>query len=201
MTKFILKGKYKSEDELPQREHEEGSVAFKEPESMLKLSIIANGIAVLLFIPLFAIMLTRYTPKYMFYDCGAYSGAAVIMSLLSMFVHEYIHGIFMPGEVYMYDNLKMGLLFVTTKENMSKWQFIIMSFMPTLILGVIPFAMSFVINGKIAVFLRYFGIINFVSGSGDFINIFNSLTQMPKGSYTYLYGTKSFWFMPKGENK
>ncbi|MCI8497238.1 MAG: DUF3267 domain-containing protein, partial [Clostridiales bacterium] len=34
-------------------------------------------------------------------------------------------------------------------------------------------------------------------GAGDYYNVFNALTQMPKGARTYLYQFNSFWYMPE----
>ena len=36
-----------------------------------------------------------------------------------------------------------------------------------------------------------------VSGAGDYLNVFNALTQMPKGSRTYLYEFHSWWYLPE----
>ena len=33
-------------------------------------------------------------------------------------------------------------------------------------------------------------------GAGDYLNVFNALTQMPKGARTYLHGFNSWWYMP-----
>ena len=39
------------------------------------------------------------------------------------------------------------------------------------------------------------------AGTGDYYNVWNALTQMPKGSRTYLHGTNSFWYMPQDNKK
>ena len=33
-------------------------------------------------------------------------------------------------------------------------------------------------------------------GFGDYMNVFNALTQMPRGARTYLYGFHSYWYQP-----
>ena len=44
--KFHYAGKYNGDEaSLPQREHEEGAVQFREPKDMKTLSLVANGIA------------------------------------------------------------------------------------------------------------------------------------------------------------
>ena len=34
-------------------------------------------------------------------------------------------------------------------------------------------------------------------GSGDYYNIINALTQMPRGARTYLHGFHSYWYLPE----
>ena len=98
-------------------------------------------------------------------------------------------------DVYMYRNLKQGTMFVVGPENMSKFRFCFMSLFPCLILGVIPYIV-FLINPNL-VTLGTMGAISMASCAGDFYNVFNAITQMPKGAKTYLCGMNSYWFMPK----
>ena len=41
------------------------------------------------------------------------------------------------------------------------------------------------------------GAFSIAAGAGDYYNVFNAATQMPKGSRTYMHGTNSFWYVPK----
>ena len=48
--------------------------------------------------------------------------------------------------------------------------------------------------------LLYFlvlGALTIGMGFGDYYNVHNALTQMPKGARTYLYGFHSFWYLPE----
>ena len=36
-----------------------------------------------------------------------------------------------------------------------------------------------------------------LGGAADYLNVINALTQMPKGSLTYLYGMHSYWYIPE----
>ena len=45
------------------------------------------------------------------------------------------------------------------------------------------------------------GFIGIPSGIGDYMNVFNALTQMPKGAKTYLNGFNSYWYLPEEKNK
>ncbi|MBQ4282485.1 MAG: hypothetical protein IJB96_00980 [Lachnospira sp.] len=41
-----------------------------------------------------------------------------------------------------------------------------------------------------------FGGLSISMGVGDFYNVFNALTQMPKGARTYLHKFNSYWYIP-----
>ena len=44
-----------------------------------------------------------------------------------------------------------------------------------------------------------FGAMSIIAASGDFINVFNALMQMPAGSLTFLSGMHSYWYLPSSE--
>jgi hypothetical protein len=35
------------------------------------------------------------------------------------------------------------------------------------------------------------------AGAGDYFNVYNALTQMPRGARTYMCGMHSFWYIPE----
>lgn len=39
------------------------------------------------------------------------------------------------------------------------------------------------------------GLFSLSMGAGYYMNIYNALTQMPKGAYTYLSGFHSYWYL------
>ncbi|MBR4395108.1 MAG: DUF3267 domain-containing protein, partial [Eubacteriaceae bacterium] len=80
-------------------------------------------------------------------------------------------------------------------ETMSKRRFIFMSLLPNIVFGFIPYVLWLIFPDW--VFLAIFGALNISSGAGDYINVFNGLTQMPRGSRTYIYGMHSYWYMPE----
>ena len=87
------------------------------------------------------------------------------------------------------------MLFVSGPEDMSKFRFIFMSLLPNIVLGFIPY-LIYVFNPSWTV-LGAFATINVASGSGDYLNVFNAITQMPKGSRTYLHHFNSYWYFPE----
>jgi hypothetical protein len=187
--KFHNAGKFNGDVEsLPKREHEDGAVMFKEPTDMTMFSIYMNIFAmVLMFVLTF---LTSYIVGEFTFDT-----IGCLLALLCMVPHEYLHAICFKEDVYMYRNLKQGTMFVVGPENMSKFRFCFMSMFPCLILGIIPYVI-FLINPSL-VTLGTMGAISMASCAGDFYNVFNAITQMPKGAKTYLCGMNSYWYMPK----
>lgn len=45
--------------------------------------------------------------------------------------------------------------------------------------------------------LGMFGALCISMGAGDYINVFNAATQMPKGSLCYMHGFGTWWYMPQ----
>nr|WP_295677970.1 DUF3267 domain-containing protein [uncultured Lachnoclostridium sp.] len=111
------------------------------------------------------------------------------------FPHELLHALCFKEDVYLYTNLKHGMLFVVGPETMSKGRFIFMSLLPNLVFGFIPYIIALIIPSQST--LGVFGALSIAMGAGDYINIFNTITQVPKGARTYLYQFNSFWYMPE----
>lgn len=88
-----------------------------------------------------------------------------------------------------------GGTFVYGTENMSKFRFIFMSMLPNIIFGFIPFII-FLVFPKLNV-LGTLGFIAIPMGIGDYYNMFNALTQMPRGSRCFLKKQHSYWYIPE----
>lgn len=189
MKAFIYKGKFNGdESSLPTREHPEGAVPFKEAENMKKLSLVMNIAAIILTVFFLAIAKLRA-------DRFSIDLLGAVLSLVFMVPHEFLHAICFRGTVYMYQNLAQGMLFVLSTEEISKARFVFMSLLPNIVFGVIPFV-AFMINPNLTV-LGTLGAISIPMGAGDYYNVFNAVTQMPKGALTYLSGMHSYWYLPE----
>ena len=187
--KFHYAGKYSGNpDDLPCLEHVSGAIPFKEAEDSKTLGRIASIIAIILFILAYAVVYMRSGSIY-------FGFPALILFIISMVPHEFIHALCFKEDVYMYQNLKHGMLFVVGPERMSKGRFILMSLMPSIVLAFIPFAL-FMINPELQQ-LGVFGAFGISAGAGDFYNVYHAVTQMPKGSWTYLHKFNSYWYMPE----
>ncbi|MBQ2510446.1 MAG: DUF3267 domain-containing protein [Erysipelotrichaceae bacterium] len=195
MTKFHFAGRYNDDPEsLITHPHEPGYVPFREAQDMNKLALVMNLVAILVAVVTLGIYFLRgRQPMHI---------VGMILSIVTLVPHEFLHAICFKEDVYMYENLRKGMLFVVGPGTFTKGEFVFMSLLPNLVFGFIPF-LIFLIDPS-HVILGTLGAISIPAGGGDYYNIFNALTQMPKGSRTYMNGMHSYWYMPQdqiNENK
>ncbi len=187
--KLTYKKKFDGDpNSLPHGEHKPNAVKFKEFDDPKKLAIFANGLSIVIMI-VFAI------PVFLRWGFFESTIIGAVLPVLTLFPHEILHGICFKDEVYLYTNWAQGMLFVVGPEEMSRKRFIFMSLLPNIVFGLIPYLLSF-LTIKLA-FLGVSGALCIAMGAGDYYNVFNALTQMPKGARTYLHKFNSYWFMPE----
>ena len=187
-------GKYDGdESKLPCKEHHPNAIPFKEPEDMNKLSLIANVGCVLIMVALaipFLLLGIKFIP-----DNAIWMIVGAACSGLSIIPHEILHALCYKEEVYMYNDLAHGLMFVVGTEDMSKKRFIFMCLCPNIFLGLIPYVIFLLFPKLVGIGL--FGIICISMGFGDYLNVYNAIKQMPPNSKTYLCGMHSYWYLPE----
>lgn len=196
--KLHYMGKYdQSPDSLPHGEHIEGNVPFREAKDSKTLSIIANGIAFALTIILLATGILRTVMSGITLNNAVWTQLFIgaVISVVILFPHELLHALCFKGDVYLYTNWSQGMLFVIGPETMSKGRFVFMSLLPNIVFGFIPYIIGMIFPNL--VLLTFMGALCTGSGAGDYYNVFNALTQMPRGARTYLYKFNSYWYMPK----
>ena len=186
--KLHYMGKYNLDPaSLPHGAHPPGAVKFREPENSRSLAVIANLGAAVLFRVTFSALYLRG-------GLAAFSIVGVLLSLAALLPHELLHAVCFREDVYLYTNLRQGMLFVVGPEPMRKGRFLFMSMLPNLVFGFVPFAL-FLIEPSWSV-LGTLGALSIPMGFGDYINVFNAATQMPRGARTYLYEFHSYWYLP-----
>lgn len=191
--KLIYKGEFDGNPEsLPHNEHMPNATMFKEFTDMKKFAIVINvasGIILIIMIVIFSLVSGGDSLNFI----------GVFIAVISMVPHEILHAVCFKKEVYFYTNLRQGMMFVYGKEHMSKAHFVIMSMMPNLVFGFIPFIL-FLINNDWTL-LGSMGAFAIGMGAGDYYNVFNAITQMPKGAKAYMYGMNTYWYMPQSSGK
>lgn len=204
-------GKYSGqEQDLPAGALYSVDIPFKEPQSMKKLSLLLNTLAILLLVLLCALWLFHFhTGQSWINTLSVFSTELIIASigqLLILIPHEYLHGICFKEDCWIFTSWKNSLLFVTGPESMSKNRFIFMCLLPNLILGLLPFliGMLWPLGTRIQFIpslLALFGMLNLASGAGDYMNIFNALTQVPKDGKIYMYYLHTYWYHPQDRRR
>lgn len=194
--KLHYKGKYDlNPDSLPHNEHMPNAVPFKEAKDSKTMALIANGLSLLITLLLAIPAVARGKGEYSFVQCMI----GCISSILVLFPHEILHAVCFKQDVYLYTNWKQGMLFVVGPETMSKGRFIFMSLLPNIVFGFIPYIIGMIFPNL--TFFLVLGTLSIGAGAGDYYNVFNAATQMPKGARTYLYKFNSFWYMPEKSKK
>lgn len=188
--KLHYKGKYdENVDSLPSGELEKhkNAVKFKEIDEIKKLMIIMNIIAGILTFILAGIFIVRSG------DYNKVSLVGMILACITLYPHEFLHAICFKEDVYMY--ITGGGAFVCGTETMSRLRFIFMSMLPNIIFGFIPFII-FLIFPQLNI-LGTLGFMAIPMGVGDYYNVFNALTQMPKGARCFMEKQNSYWYLPE----
>lgn len=189
--KLIYRGKFNGDPEsLPHGEHRPGAVRFREAENPEELIRTLSVTGIVLPVGLLLLYFLRF-------GGFRFSLAGIALAFLTLLPHEFLHAVCFRNEVYLYTNLKQGMLFVTGPENMSRARFVFMSLLPNVVFGAIPYAMAMV-RPELA-WAGYLGALAIGFGVGDYYNVKNALTQMPKGARTYLYGFHSYWYLPAAD--
>ena len=185
--KFKIAGNYNGDPETLAQRHVEGAVQFKEFEDLKQFAIIMNVFALVVLL-LMEVLGWLRSGEILTDFWGA------ILAMVCMVPHEFLHAVCFRGEVKMYNNLKQGMLFVLGTEDMSKAQYVFMSMLPNLVFGFIPF-LIFMIFPHMTM-LGTMGALGICAGAGDYVNVYNCLTQVPKGAVVFSSGIHTFWYQP-----
>lgn len=186
--KFHYVGKFDGKPEhLANQRFVEGSVKFKEP-SYKMFALLGNVVSI-------GILLTTITLSFWRGGPNVFHMGGFLLSFASLIPHEFLHALCFQDSVYMYTEFSKGMLFVVGSEDMTKGRFVCMSMLPNLVFGFIPFVI-FLINPSLTL-LGTLGAFAIAFGAGDYINVFNALTQVPKNGLIYLYQQNSYWYIPE----
>lgn len=202
--KIIFKGRYKNKEQLPVGNLPENAVKFREPDNFIKLNLVAS----MFIIPVIVIIaVASYIKTQLGGTVGSFLGGnGFILALLTIIPHELLHAIAFPkeSEVEVWYNPKALMAFVVSTYPTSKGRFIFLSLLPNIIFGLIPLILWVIIpieNENISQTLFSYANLNLLMGVGDYLNVFNAITQMPKGGITQLSGMNSYWYMPNENSK
>ncbi|PAV27648.1 hypothetical protein CIL05_20805 [Virgibacillus profundi] len=199
--KLEWKGIYKSKDQLPVGDLPLHAVKFKEPDSMLKLNVVAAlfvlPVIILIVLAIFLkSFLTGSMVEIRFFNLWGF-----ILAFLMILPHEYLHAIVFPkGEkVELWVSPLALAAFVVSTAPISKGRFIFLSLLPNIVFGFLPLLIWIYLPQSLAItdIIFSFASLSLLFGIGDYLNVFNATFQMPRGSIQQLSGMNSYWYMPK----
>ena len=200
--KLTYKGKYTGEDQLPKGILPPSAVKFREPGTPAKTQLVASlfVLPALLLIGLF-VLTSALLHGSLYLDTRASNSLiGVALALLTIYPHELLHALCFGknAEVEVYIVPKWLMAFVYCTQPVSKARFIFISLFPNLIFGWLPLTIWAVLHPVIIYSdtLFMFSCMSILFGCGDYMNVYNALRQMPKGSMQQLSGYNSYWFMP-----
>ncbi len=202
MTKFlklIWKGKFNGVEDLPIGELPKNAVRFEEPESAEELAKETRRFLIPVVIFLLIVIFLRIKINGFFGVSDVINIFGIILIPFSILPHEYLHAIFFPkdAEVEMWYSIKQRLALVTSTTAITKKRFIFLSLFPNIVFGFLPLIIWIFIPSYmsfISGILFTFGFISLIMGVGDFMNIYNTIKQVPKGAMTQISGFNSYWF-------
>ncbi len=199
--KLKWKGIYKNEEQILIGDLPENAVKFKEPNTPSELSsaVCIYIIPVIILVCIAALIKPMYGFNRIYLD--AFDIWGILLALLMIVPHEILHALVLPkdAEANIWFYPKGGMAFVHFTCPISKSRFIILSLLPSIIFGLLPLIVWLFIPvelKKLSSVLFSFAFFGLLFGVGDYLNVFNAARQMPKGSYTQLYGFNSYWFLP-----
>ena len=193
MGKIHYVGKFSGDvKDLPQREHPQGAVMFKEAETPEKLAKqVGKWSLLVLFVALIGLFVRG--------GLGALNSWGYLAAALVLFPHEFLHALCFKEESYVYTNWRQGMLFVVGTEDMTRNRFVFMSLLPNVVFGLVPYVI-FLIWPQLD-FLGTLGALALSMGVGDYYNVYNAITQMPEGALTYINRFNSYWYLPEAVEK
>lgn len=175
---------------LPQSGHRPGAVPYREVKDSKSLAVIANVLCIVIIVLLAVPAVLRGRGSFGIDQMTL----ACVLPMAALLPHELLHAACFREDVYLYTNLRQGMLFVIGPEDMSKSRFIFMSLLPNIVFGFIPYIAGMAVPNLA---LAMFGAICTGMGAGDYYNVFNTLTQVPNGAKVYSYQFNSYWYLPK----
>lgn len=196
--KLVYRGIYKNKEQLPKSVLPENAKMFKEPKSMTVALLVSTLFVIPALFGVLLFMIGSFLIHGDFTLDTTWVGLGLV--LLSLIPHELLHAICFgkDAQVDLYIAPKQLALFVVCTRPITKARFIFLSLFPSLLFGWLVLAVWMILpyNAAYSGHLFTFSFLSILAGAGDYMNVFNAITQMPKGSMQQLSGFNSYWFMP-----
>ena len=193
--KLIWKGIYHKEEELPKGELPPQAVPFQEPKNLAELNRQAGSFLPVILGLAVVVILARWLlwgPPGL-WDCFGVVG--LVLFLPGLLLHEFLHALCYPlsaiCEIWLAP--RDGALLVVSTFPVSKARFLFVSLFPSIMLGALPLVLWSVfpvLQGDIFTF----GVLSLFSCTGDWLNVKNTVQQVPDGAMIQGSGLHSYWY-------
>lgn len=200
--KLIWKGIYHSEEELPKGELPLQAVPFREPEDLAELNRQVRGfLPVVLGLAVVAVLV-----RWLLWGCpgwwGCFGVAGLVLFLPGLLLHEFLHALCYPlsAPCELWLAPREGALLVVSTFPVSKARFLFLSLAPSVVLGMLPLVLwaAFpALQGDAFTF----GVLSLFSCTGDWLNVKNTVQQVPAGAMVQGSGLHSYWYLRNSYKK
>jgi len=198
--KLVYKGILTRNETLPLWSLPDNAIIVREPDNYQMITLVS-----LLFIVPAALLVAIITLfSYILhgdYASVGFSWIGLVLAFAAMIPHEYLHAVCFgkDAEVEMFFLPQSANIAVTSSKAISKHRFILMSLLPSLVLGWIPLLIWAILPYTVfsnALF-TFSVITGAVHGAGDNFGVYNIIRQVPKGSMMQMSGNNPYWFNVK----
>ena len=196
---FKFCGVYKEMPQISRPKLPASAVGFPGPKDLTDMTlaffIIAISLLPIMFFVSAAIFLLSWTGGLL--PDGNLFCLGLLLGLIALLPLMLFQAALFPrkARVEFWVDFKWYSLTAYSDKAFTKTRFIVMSLAPYLLFGWLPWIVWCFLPSH-PIMLLGFSLIVIVLGSLDYLNAFNALTRMPRGSTTQQYGFRYYWFYP-----
>lgn len=195
--RFVWKGKYEDESQLEKGNLPKSAVKFREPDTFFKMMLASLWFIIPVIILVGIAIYIKAELGNLSKTPDSFNLLGFLLAFIGIVPHEIIHALLLPkdAEVHFWYSPKSISAFVHSTYPISKNRFIMISLAPNIILGLIPLIVwIFIPENDLSDVLLSFANLSLLMGLGDYLNVFNTMRQMPKDAMTQLSGFNSYWY-------
>ena len=196
--KIIFKGLFRDNSQFPIGIIPENAVKFKAPESFGKQVLVS----LITFIPAGLLILPFVLGSYLLHGDLSSVGFR-FLGMAWFFIicipHELLHAICFGKDAEILLFTRPPAWMIHCVKPLCKSRYILMCMLPNIVFGWLPLFIWMLLpfNEVISHLMFTASVTAILAGAGDYMNVFYTLQQQPKGSLQQLSGVDSYWFMPK----
>lgn len=193
--KLVFQGKYKDESQLPTVKLPNNAQRFKAAKYPIGMAAKSLIFLIPLMIMLVGAMYIRdYIHGWSIIYINIWGMALGIMVIFPRLIFQ-LNMFGENCEVKWWYSIKYLTIIFACTEPISKKKEIYLSLFHHIILGVIPLILWIIMPQFMDDILLWFALGELSTGTGDFLNAFYAITQMPKGSFFILSGSQYYWYI------